>query len=227
MVSFDTREATNTEIMARVPHRMDRVQKTFDRWALNGRSELMEREHARSVLAFLRSVRFRPRFSFLDAGCGNGWVVRHVAAMPDCRTAVGIDASQNMIRNAKSKSRSRKESFVRTDLEGWRRAGRFDYVFSMESIYYSESVQDAVDKVYGLLKPGGEFFCGTDFYKENRATARWAGMMDVPMHLLSRSQWRRIFARAGFEVRTRQIKDPASRKKWRRDLGTLFVTGRR
>ena len=52
-------------------------------------------------------------------------------------------------------------------------------------------------------------------------------MMDVPMHLLSKSQWRKIFNEAGFETKTKHIKDVKSRKKWKREFGTLFVIGKK
>ena len=206
---------------------MDKVKKIFDEWALSGRSELMEREHGRNVLKFLYNVSFDKPFSFLDVGCGNGWAVREISQIENCIKAVGIDKSKNMIKNAKSKSKSKKEEFIVTDLESWKYRGKFDYVFSMESIYYSKSVEDAVMKVYKLLKNDGEFFCGTDFYKENKATSGWAKMMDVPMHLLSKSEWRKIFNKAGFETKTKQIKNKKSQKKWKRDFGTLFIIGKK
>ena len=206
---------------------MDRVKKTFDEWALSGRSELMEKEHGKNVLKFLNGISFNKLFSFLDVGCGNGWVIRKISQLENCKKAIGIDKSKNMIKNAKSKSKSQKEEFVVTDLENWNHRGKFDYVFSMEAIYYSESVEDAVKKVFKLLKKDGEFFCGTDFYKDNKATAGWSKMMNVNMHLLSKSQWRKIFNDAGFETKTRQIKDQKSRKKWKRDFGTLFIIGKK
>ena len=206
---------------------MDKVKKTFDEWALSGRSELMEKEHGKNVLRFLEKISFDKPFSFLDVGCGNGWVVRKISEIEDCKKAVGIDKSKNMIKNAKSKSKSNKEKFVNSDLESWKYSGKFDYVFSMETIYYSKSVEDAVKKVYRLLKKDGEFFCGTDFYKDNKATSGWSKMMDVPMHLLSKAEWKKIFQNAGFQTKTKQIKDPKNRKKWKRDFGTLFIVGKK
>ena len=205
----------------------DEIKRIFDQWAKSGRSEAMEKEHGKSVLKFLSSVRFDEPFSFLDIGCGNGWVVRWMSRLENCRKAVGIDKSGNMIKNARSKSDSKKEVFVRTDLESWKYTGRFDCIFAMESIYYSESVEGAIAKACRMLKEGGRFFCGTDFYSENRATSGWPRAMNVPMHLLSKAEWRRIFSDAGLRTSTRQIRDPNSRKKWRRDLGTLFVIGKK
>ena len=58
---------------------MDKVRKTFDKWAQNGRAELMEIEHGRNVSKFLQSISFDKSFTFLDFGCGNGWVVKKIS----------------------------------------------------------------------------------------------------------------------------------------------------
>ncbi len=199
--------------------------RTFDEWALDGRSERMEAEHGKSVMKLLRSVPFERPFSFLDIGCGNGWVVRAVSGLEKCTRAVGIDKSKNMIKIARSKSRSKKELYVETGIESWGYGGTFDYAFAMESIYYSDSVQKSVAKVFRMLNDGGEFFCGTDFYRDNKATSDWPEMTGLRMHLLSRAEWKMALAGAGFQTRSVQIRDPASSKKWRRDFGTLFVIG--
>lgn len=206
--------------------RVDEIERVFDEWSASGRSGLMEAEHSPSVVRFLHAVQFRRPFRFLDIGCGNGWVVRLASGIAGCTKAVGIDKSSGMIREARARSSSRKESFARADIERWSYYGRrFDYAFSMESLYYAESVSAAVSRAHALLADGGQFFCGTDFYAENAATTRWASDMGVRMHLLSRRQWRDVFTGAGFSARTTLVKDPSSRKKWKREMGTLFITG--
>jgi len=67
----------------------DKVKKTFDKWAIIGRAELMEREHTKSVQKFLNSISFNKPFMFLDVGCGNGWVVRKIAEMKLCKKSCG------------------------------------------------------------------------------------------------------------------------------------------
>lgn len=204
---------------------MDGVQKTFDRWAQNGRAELMEIEHGKNVSKFLDSISFEKPFSFLDMGCGNGWVVRKMSQMGNCKKVIGIDKSKKMIIQAKKKATSKKQSFVHTDIESWKYNGKFDYIFSMESLYYADSIDMALRKIFKLLKPGGKFFCGTDFYSDNKATARWAGIMKIQMHLHSKKEWKKFFKDAGFEVKTKHIKDLKNKKKWKKEWGTLFITG--
>ncbi|MGV7225697.1 MAG: class I SAM-dependent methyltransferase [Nitrosopumilus sp.] len=204
---------------------MDGVRKTFDEWAQNGRAELMEIEHGKNVLKFLKRVSFEKSFTFLDVGCGNGWVVRKIAKEKMCKKATGIDKSRKMIAQAKKKIVSDKEEFFHTDIESMNYKGKFNFIFSMESLYYSDSIEAALEKIYKLLKPGGQFFCGTDFYTDNKATARWAGIMKIQMHLHSKKEWKTFFKDAGFIVKTKHIKDLKNKKKWKREYGTLFIIG--
>ena len=67
---------------------MDKTTRVFDRWATAGRSEEMEEGHGVTVDKFLGSISFNKSFSFLDIGCGNGWVVRKIAQLPKCKRAV-------------------------------------------------------------------------------------------------------------------------------------------
>ena len=204
---------------------MDGVRKTFDEWAQNGRAELMEEEHGKNVLKFLESISFGKPFIFLDVGCGNGWVVRKIAKEENCKKSIGIDKSKKMIIQARKKTESKKEEYIHTDIESMRNRVKFDFIFSMESLYYADSIEIALEKIYKLLKPGGQFFCGTDFYTDNKATARWAGMMKIQMHLHSKKEWKEFFKNAGFDVKTKNIKDLKNKKKWKREYGTLFIIG--
>ena len=206
---------------------MDKIRTTFDEWAKIGRAELMEKEHSKTVLKFLNSIRFEKPFSFLDVGCGNGWVIRKISQIQNCKKAVGIDKSQNMITKAKSKKKSSKENYLRTDILSWKFNGKFDYIFSMESLYYSTPMESALKKIYKLLKPGGQFFCGTDFYSDNKATIQWSKKMNIPLDLRSKKQWKKMFEEIGFETKTKQVRDHSNRKKWKREFGTLFIIGKK
>ena len=204
----------------------DAVEKTFDIWALNGRAEKMQKEHGKSVVSFLKNVQFDKPFTFLDVGCGNGWVVRMIAEMKLCKNAIGIDKSGIMIERAQKQSQNKKESFIHTDIEHLSDNRNFDYVFAMESMYYVDSVPTALEKIHSVLNPGGMFFCGTDFYSDNRATANWSETLSVKMHLYSKKEWITMFEDAGFiSISTMHITDVISEKQWRRELGTLFITG--
>ena len=204
---------------------MDGVRKTFDKWAQNGRAELMEIEHGKNVSKFLQTVSFDKPFTFLDVGCGNGWVVRKIAKEEKCKKSIGIDKSKKMILEAIKKTSIGKEKFIHTDIETWKYRGKFDFIFAMESLYYADSIEIALEKIYKMLKPEGQFFCGTDFYTDNKATARWASIMKIQMHLHSKKEWKKFFQNTGFLVKTKHIKDLKNAKKWKREYGTLFIIG--
>ena len=204
---------------------MDAVRKTFDKWAQNGRAELMEIEHGKNVLKFLQTISFDKPFTFLDVGCGNGWVVRKIAKEKNCKKSIGIDKSKKMIQEAIKKIGMKNEEFIHTDIESLKYRGKFDFIFSMESLYYADSIEIALEKIFKILKPGGQFFCGTDFYTDNKDTARWASIMKIQMHLHSKKEWKKFFQNTGFMVKTKHIKDLKNTKKWKREFGTLFITG--
>jgi SAM-dependent methyltransferase len=204
---------------------MDKTTKVFDSWAKAGRAEEMEGGHGVTVGKFLDSVSFDKPFSFLDIGCGNGWVVRKIAQLPKCKRAVGIDKSKNMIKRAMAKKVSNKEEYTCTSLESLRHTGKFDIIFSMESLYYSVPMEPALIKVFKMLRSGGFFYCGTDFYSDNHLTKRWTKVMKIPMDLRSKAEWRKMFKEAGFKTTSKQVKDQNHRAKWKREFGTLFMIG--
>jgi len=206
---------------------VDIVRKTFDEWAQSGRAKLMEQEHGKNVSKFLEKVSFEKSFTFLDVGCGNGWVVRKISTDPKCKKAVGIDKSKKMIIQARKAKKNSNEVYVHTDIESWKYSGKFDFIFSMEALYYSDSIERALKKIFKLLKPGGHFFCGTDFYADNKATIKWSKMMNMQMHLHSKQEWRKFFVDTGFETKTKQVKELKSKKKWKREMGTLFIIGKK
>ena len=204
---------------------MDKTSKYFDHWAKIGKSEDMEKGHGVTVNKFLNKVQFSDKFSFLDIGCGNGWVVKKIAQLDACTKAVGIDKSKNMISKANKTKISDKEQYFTTELETFQFSKKFDVIFSMESLYYSVPMEPALTKVYKLLKDGGIFYCGTDFYKDNHLTTRWKKDMKIPMDLRSKSEWKKMFKEIGFKTRVKHVTDPKNKAKWKREFGTLFIIG--
>ena len=80
----------------------------FGEWAEIGKDIGMEESHAIPVdemisFALKERLKIGKNFSFLDIGCGNGWVVRNAANNTLCNQAVGIDGAKQMIANAESR----------------------------------------------------------------------------------------------------------------------------
>ena len=72
--------------------------KVFSNWVLNGKDEGMEKNHSASVENMIEfSTKGIDKYKFIDAGCGNGWVVRKVSSDPKCISAIGVDGSIHML----------------------------------------------------------------------------------------------------------------------------------
>ena len=74
----------------------------FSEWALGGKDEGMEKNHADAVSEMLTHLTYGigTSFTFIDAGCGNGWAVRKMKDHPLCKKAIGVDGAEDMIRKA-------------------------------------------------------------------------------------------------------------------------------
>jgi SAM-dependent methyltransferase len=173
----------------------------FDRWATNGRDAGMEDEHGDVVRQAIEAMAIRPGQRILDLGCGNGWATRLLAQAAPGASAVGVDASREMIQRADAlhsltiRARYECAPFEKLPL----RDASFDRVFSMEALYYAADLDLALAEALRVLKPGGSLDAIVDFYKESPATEAWKGACcGVPMTWLSEAEWRARAERAGF-----------------------------
>ena len=75
----------------------------FNHWVDLGKDEGMEVNHTPSVnhmLHLIPSNILDSQFSFLDIGCGNGWVVKKMSSFKNCIRSVGVDGAEKMIKKA-------------------------------------------------------------------------------------------------------------------------------
>ena len=196
----------------------------FSDWAKDGRDEKMAQGHALSVNAMLDYVlnKLPKAFTFIDAGCGNGWVVRKVGDKNSCEKAIGIDGSKSMIE--KAKSLDKQNDYYCKNLMNWTPSQKVDCVFSMEVFYYVEKPNLLIDNIFSnWLKKNGRLIMGIDYYTENKSSQGWQSDCGISvMTRLTESQWIENFKLSGFEEvhSWRQ----GERKNW---SGTLIVTGKK
>ena len=197
----------------------------FEEWTLIGKDVGMEEGHAAAVdemleFALSDAAGLKKGFRALDAGCGNGWVVRRISAHPNCIEAIGVDAAPAMIK--KAKSIDPQGSYVQADLMRWPCTDRFDLIHSMETMYYLADPSMAVERIASWLKEDGIFIMGVDHYAENDESLDWPQQLKTRMATLSQEQWVNAFEGAGLTViRTWRA---AVKEDW---PGTLVVAGRR
>ena len=171
----------------------------FSNWALEGKDQRMANTHAPSVQEMLDHIlpSISTPFSFIDAGCGNGWVIRKVLENKLCEYAVGVDGAKKMIEQAKLNGPE--ENYVCDDLLNWIPDQKVDIVHSMEVLYYFKEPIKLLNHIFkNWLKPNGKLVCGVDFYYENEKSHSWPFDLNVHMSLLSKNDWLSLFQRAGF-----------------------------
>jgi SAM-dependent methyltransferase len=172
----------------------------FGDWALSGRDVLMAEGHAGSVKSMLELVTTDLKnFSFLDVGCGNGWVARKLVNHPECQYSAGVDGSEHMI--AKAQSIDKTGNYFCEDIRQWNPPETFDIVHSMEVFYYVEQPDILIQNIFDFwLHPGGKLIMGIDFYYENTSCHTWQEDCGVTiMQLFPKTTWIDYFKKAGFK----------------------------
>ena len=193
----------------------------FDEWADLDKDFGMEKNHKSSVKEMLAYVLDKKTpYSFIDAGCGNGWVVRSVEKNPLCKKAIGVDGSKKMIQKATKLDPT--GSYICADLMSWAPITKVDIVHSMEVFYYLENPKKIIQQIFDLwLKKNGNLILGIDFYFENKISHSWPDSCGISkMKLFSEKEWVSFFKGAGFHSikswRIGELKD------W---SGTLAIYG--
>ncbi|MDG1652922.1 MAG: class I SAM-dependent methyltransferase [Flavobacteriaceae bacterium] len=193
----------------------------FSDWADLDKDFGMEINHKESVENMLSfALQNETPFSFIDAGCGNGWVVRSVAEHPMCQNAMGVDGSKKMIDKANKIDPN--ATYTCANLMQWSPEKKVDLVHSMEVFYYMENPKKLIQFIYEKwLKKNGRLIIGLDFYFENKASHDWSESCGISnMKLFSENEWVSFFTDTGFnEIKFWRY---GAKENW---AGTLIVTG--
>jgi 2-polyprenyl-3-methyl-5-hydroxy-6-metoxy-1,4-benzoquinol methylase len=198
----------------------------FSEWAEKGKDIGMEKGHASAVedminFAIQDRINLERNFSFLDLGCGNGWVVRRVETDPLCVRAVGIDGAKQMIE--KATQGDSKSEYLHKNIDTYSSPDKFDLIHSMEVLYYLEDPALTIKKIAdSWLNKEGRLIAGVDLYFENTESHSWEEKVGTKMMMLKEAEWIEIFLSAGLKEvkswRSNQNQDWA---------GTLVLTGKK
>jgi trans-aconitate methyltransferase len=173
----------------------------FSEWAETDRDLGMERHHAAAVdellAAAFAAMNHQTDWTAIDAGCGNGWIVRRLRDTPGCRAATGVDGSAGMIQKAHAIDPA--GDYVLADLMTWQPPQRVDLVVSMEVLYYFDDPIALLKRIATIwLKPGGHAVFGIDHYRENTPSLTWPDDVGVRMTTWSQTDWLAALEAAGF-----------------------------
>ena len=100
--------------------------------------------------------------SVLDIGCGIGNVLNMLAKKHDC-TFTGIDISESIIAAAKKRNKKHvakgQMHFDSQNLTAMNFAdGSFDKVYTINTVYFWDSLESGLSEIRRVLKPSGIFF---------------------------------------------------------------------
>ena len=203
---------------------MQHPTKVFDEWAILGKDKGMENSHAASVSEILDYALSRLKtesnsFTFLDFGCGNGWVADQISKKNNCSFSMGFDGAENMILNAKN--RQSEAVFCLEDLNSFETDKKFDLIFSMEVLYYLENPSIVIERIKHMLNPKGRFIMGIDHYFENEECHDWQDKVGTLMHMFKEEEWLDFFVKSNYK---NIFSWRAKSNDW---AGTLSITGTR
>lgn len=180
---------------------MSKAIKTFNEWANHGKDLGMEKNHLPSVSKMLDLIPkhiLSKTFSFIDIGCGNGWVVRKVRSKENCIQSVGIDGADKMIKKAISLDKN--SEYYNLDIEKMSYRKTFDVVFSMEVFYYFKNPLKVLKYLNNyIIKPGGCMLVGIDHYFENTPSLSWSDDLNLNLQTYKIEEWKALFKDSGFK----------------------------
>ena len=170
----------------------------FSQWVLDGKDEGMEKNHSNAVNVMLDEIigSQTDPFSIIDAGCGNGWVVRKIINHPLCLKAIGLDGSKEMIDKARSLDSD--GTYFCSDLMDWSPKEKVNFVHSMEVLYYLREPEKFIMHILeNWLLEKGTIIMGMDHYLENLNSHSWPTDLNTFMNLKSIQDWITLFKDCG------------------------------
>jgi ubiquinone/menaquinone biosynthesis C-methylase UbiE len=186
----------------------EQLQQEFNRWAQAGEGEKMEHHHLDITKKTLGLMDLGADDRVFDLGCGSGWATRLLA--PSCKEILGVDVSDEMIRQAQQASKD----FVNVKyLQGSAQKipcadNSFDKMLSVESFYYYSDQEAALDEIFRAMAPGGRIFVLINLYKDNEYSLQWVHLLKVPVHVRSAADYIGLLQKHGFKnAESRQIPD--------------------
>jgi ubiquinone/menaquinone biosynthesis C-methylase UbiE len=184
----------------------ERLQREFNRWALDGEGAKMERHHLDITEKTMRLMGLGRNQRVLDLGCGSGWATRRLARMvggepPGSGQVVGIDISDEMVRQAQAASNEfDNATFVVGSAARipWEE-NFFDKVLSVESFYYYPDQELALAELFRVMAPRGRLFILINLYTDNPYSLQWVPKLKVSVHVRSAAEYVQLLRTQAFE----------------------------
>jgi ubiquinone/menaquinone biosynthesis C-methylase UbiE len=177
------------------------VREEFDDWAARGKDKGMEQRHWHTAKHALARMPVESDDTVLDLGTGSGYILRALRETRNIERGFGLDGSPEMLRNARSYTDDPRIGFLQGDFDALPFAtDSIEHVFSMEAFYYARDPRHTLEEIRRILRPGGTFYCGVNYYEENVHSEDWQDNISIEMTRWSAREYREAFRDAGLVV---------------------------
>ncbi len=186
------------------------IRDEFNRWAEAGRGAEMEEHHRPITDPTLELMNLQPADIVLDLGCGTGWLSRQIARYVLEGHVVGVDVSEEMIKQAQDSSAGISNvTFLPGSADSIPCEDCFfTKVISVESAYYWTDPARGIREIFRVLRQSGSAWILINFYRDNPHSHQWVDELPVAVKLLAADEWADLFRQSGFaRVAHRRIPD--------------------
>lgn len=187
---------------------IQQVSATFDQWASSDRAQNMAEGHTILMKTLLADISTDcHNASILDLGCGTGKFLALAETLGFSFTA-GIDASPMMAKTSSQTAPNADIKIGTFESLPWP-ANHFDFVTSIEALYYCPNPLQVMQEIARVIEPNGRLDVIIDYYAESTGTASWDDGLGFQLTRLSTLEWIALIKTAGFEAcQSRRIINP-------------------